>query len=242
MKDGTADCARFAHDDAVYLLGALDPAGQRAFEDHLVACPRCRAHLARLRTTVAALESAGPEALATHEDGAGSAEIPTEVPDTLLPNLIAQVTRLRRRRRWSIAALGGVAAAAVVALVITLSTHVAGGPSSTLADAGTPMTATSSQLSLRAVATLTGESWGTRISVDCYYSSDAATSGYLAAPARYSLRVTAQDGSHHELGSWALSATGETRFTSGIAVPTAQIRTVMVVRPDGTPVLRLDPQ
>lgn len=89
-----------------YLLDALEPAERAEFEQHLGACPDCRADAAELRVAVAALA----------EDAARG---PSRPPARLGEQLLAQVrqtpqlapTRSRRRR---LAALAAAAAAAVV--------------------------------------------------------------------------------------------------------------------------------
>ena len=44
------------HDDVgAYLLGALEPAEQAAFEGHLATCPECRDEVEQLRLAVDAL-------------------------------------------------------------------------------------------------------------------------------------------------------------------------------------------
>lgn len=47
---------------AAYALDALDDAERPVFEEHLAACPRCRAEVAELRGTVVALAQAAPPA------------------------------------------------------------------------------------------------------------------------------------------------------------------------------------
>jgi anti-sigma factor RsiW len=51
----TADHDRHQEDVGAYLLGALEPAEQSAFEGHLAACPECRAEVEQLRVAANAL-------------------------------------------------------------------------------------------------------------------------------------------------------------------------------------------
>ena len=50
-----AEHDRFQDDVGAYLLGALEPAEQAAFEGHLAGCPECRAEVERLRVAAEAL-------------------------------------------------------------------------------------------------------------------------------------------------------------------------------------------
>jgi anti-sigma factor RsiW len=51
----TTDHERYQEDVGAYLLGALEPAEQSAFEGHLASCPECRAELEQLRVAADAL-------------------------------------------------------------------------------------------------------------------------------------------------------------------------------------------
>ena len=81
---------------------------------------------------------------------------------------------------------------------------------------------------------LVAKPWGTEIDLRCHYADGLAGNGYT-----YGLRVI--DGHHvvHDAGSWALAEGGETTFTGGTSVPRADIRSVQVTLPDGTPILQL---
>jgi hypothetical protein len=54
----TRDHDRLAEDAAAYVLGALEPAERAEFEAHLADCADCRAEVARLSPTVAAMAEA----------------------------------------------------------------------------------------------------------------------------------------------------------------------------------------
>ena len=71
----------FLHDDAPYVLGALDPVERAAFEAHLETCAQCRARVAELRGPVAAL------ALVREDVALGAEPLHDPVPDTLLPGI-----------------------------------------------------------------------------------------------------------------------------------------------------------
>lgn len=223
----------FEHDDAAYVLGALEPDDARAFEAHLAGCAACTARVHALRGTAGVLAGLGPDDLAGLDELDGLDEsLPG--PESLVPELARRVAARQRRRRWGTAALGTIAAAAVIALAVVLGTGGGSGPAPSAA--GRPMTAVGPAAPVRATAALAAEQWGTRIVLDCHYAAGTTPPGY---PTSYALRVIERDGSRHELGSWTLSGPGDTRFVSGVAVPAAQIRTVQITLLDGTPVLQL---
>jgi anti-sigma-K factor RskA len=90
-------------DLAGYVLGALDPGEQAAFEQHLAGCDTCRAEVEELQGLPALLDRAAP---------------PIEVPPGLRERTFAAVERAAAgRRRGPLLRLAAVAAALVVALV-----------------------------------------------------------------------------------------------------------------------------
>lgn len=156
--------ARFADDDAAYVLGALDP-GQRAeFERHLEGCPLCQAQVAEL--------AALPAALAVADPAGWTADPP---PASLLPRLLWQVGAQRRRRRIRTVAAGAVAACLISLLSIAgLSAwHSSRRPpvrsfSAVAAAAG----------GVRATAELTATGSGTLLHVSCgHYQGGTGSSG-----------------------------------------------------------------
>lgn len=221
----------FEHDDAAYVLGALSPAERDAFEQHLAGCAACTARVEQLRSTAGLLAAVGAA------DVSGPAAVSGEdPPDDLLPALVGRVEKVRRRQHWVIGTLGGLAAAALVVLGVVLSTSSNNSNSST---AAAQQMSALTPVPLRATASVTAKPWGTQISLDCSY---IAGSGYVAPggqPAAYALRVTERDGSSHQLGSWTVRAGTETKFTSGTAIATSQIRAVQITLPNGVPVLQL---
>lgn len=218
----------FRHDDAAYVLGALEPAERARFEQHLAQCPECGARVAELSAMPAALAGAGarPDVLAALE----SAEAPAPpLPDTVLPRLLARVTRERRRRLSAIGALAALAAACVIALVVTVwpsgATPAGSGPKPQALHAlvATP---------LQATATLVDRPWGTRIDLDCHYSSDWG-SAY-----DYGLLVIDRHGAQQQLGTWRVLEDSATRYSSGTSLKRDQISAVEITL-RGKPILRL---
>src|SRR4051794_39128306 len=109
----------FEYDDAAYVLGALTGDERRAFETHLHSCPACRARVDEVRST-ADLLAVLPRTLADADESLKEGAGPGPVPDTLLPSLLRQAGRERRRRRLFTGAVAAVAAACLVALAIVI--------------------------------------------------------------------------------------------------------------------------
>jgi hypothetical protein len=210
----------FLHDDAAYVLGALDDAGRRAFEEHLETCPECRARVAEVRPTAALLAGISLSAL----EDAGP------VPDTLLPGLLARAGRERSRRRLVTAALGAVAAACVAALIVVL--WPTGSPASGPAPQAFAAVRTSP---VTATARLVPKAWGTEIDLRCHYSD--GTTGYVP----YKLVVIDKQNHEYDAGTWGLVPGQETTFTGGTAVKRDDIDSIQIAPTDGTAILQLKP-
>jgi hypothetical protein len=212
----------YVHDDAAYVLGALDEDDRLAFEAHLVDCPECRARVAELQGTRELLAQVSLDDL---EQDVPETTL-NSVPDTMLPGLLRRARGERRRRRGLITALGVAAAACLVALIVAVW------PSSSPKQHGQQMTALAS-VPVAATVQLQSTSWGTEITLDCRYTS------YVSSEYAYRLRVTDTSGHAYELGSWSLPAEESIEYTSGTSLPTSQIAKVEITTPQGTPILRL---
>lgn len=100
-----------------YLLGGLERAEARAFEDHLAGCAACRRELAELESLPALLDAvpvSAAVALAAAgkprpEDDDGGR--PAAAPAAAAPALAELAARRRTSRRWRAALTAGVAAA-----------------------------------------------------------------------------------------------------------------------------------
>jgi hypothetical protein len=264
----TCGDGRFRHAAGPYLLGALDSAERAEFDRHLVSCPHCRAEVDGLRPVVAALGAVSESDL-THSSPANPARSGTEgpgtaargmpdqdaaaaqVPDTLLPGLLARAARIRRRRTALFGVLGGIAAAAVVALTVVLVTGTSGTPGTATAAADTHVMVMNPVHGGRvnATAMVADMPWGTEITLHCHYQSGAGSGGSGgASPSTgsypsgsggpvYSLRVVDSSGSVHDVGSWAVANGQDTVFTGGTSVPMHQIKQIDVMASDGSMVL-----
>jgi anti-sigma-K factor RskA len=203
----------FIHDDAAYVLGALDPERRAAFERHLDACPDCRARVQQAASVLPALASVPVEAF-------------DPVPETLLPGLMRRAAASRRRNRYLFSAVVGAAAACLAALVLVVW------PRSTPQPASRPMAAVIAT-PVRASAALQAKPWGTEIELHCSYVGRVPATAYL-------LQVDDRAGHSQTLGTWRLVPGRETQYVSGTALRPEQISRVEIALPDGRAVLRLD--
>lgn len=221
----------FEHDDAAYLLGALSPEETATFEAHLATCPECTARVAELADMPARLRGvteADLDMFAAPAMNAGP------VPDTLLPSLVREVRR--SRRRTGLLAAGGVLAAAcvaaVLAIVLTASTPTGGtGPTG-----GTPAGVAMHPLvatQVHARVALTGERWGTRITLHCRYA-EAGGPGL-----DYEMAVRTSNGNTYRLGGWHIAGGEAITYVAGAPLPPKDITAVLVETTSGLPILRL---
>ena len=211
---------RFEHDDAAYVLGALDPGERTAYELHLRTCPECTDRVAEARATVGLLDGLRAEDLAPAD---------ADVPETLLPGLLRRVHAERRRRHWLVGTLAGVAAACAIALAAVVVW-----PSGSGTSAGRPMTAVAAAVPVSATAQLDRVTWGTHIELHCHYVPGSDESAQ-----RYRLVVYPRHGQEQRLGSWTLPPYQDMTYESGTSLRPDQIAAVAITLPDGTPVLKL---
>ena len=234
----------FAHLDGSYVLGALSPAERQEFEAHLAQCPECSRSVRELAGLPGLLSRVTPEMLAM--------PVPDDVPGTLLPSLVHEVRRTRRRRAFVVV---GVAAASVVTVTLgalavggaldgdTDGTPAAGGSPSMTSDAS-PDTPTAEDLTpighVPVSASLTHEDvgWGTRLALTCTYSS--SDEGYSEPRwESYSLFVRTRDGRAEQVASW-LALPGRTMtLDAATASRWGDIASVEVRTADGQAVLKL---
>lgn len=234
-----------SHLDGSYVLGALSPAERLDYEHHLSTCPEC----ARAVRELAGL----PGLLARVDADALVAEMPDEpVPPTLLPALVGEVRRSRRRHRWYAA---GLAAAAVLVVLASLGATGALGrddpASAPLADPTPSPTSASTPTSIparsmeqvrpgpvTATVSFTKVAWGTRLDVLCTYSQllydlDAG------APTAYALVVTTREGRTEQIATWRALPGRTMQLSAATATRRADIASVEVRTAAGDPVLRL---
>ena len=235
----------FSHLDGSYVLGALSPAERQEFEAHLAQCAECSRSVRELAGLPGLLARVTPEMLAAPELD--------DVPETLLPSLVHEVRRTRRRQALVVA---GVAAATLVAVALgalaaggaldadPTGTPAAGGSASLTSDVGASPGASPSEemlpvghVPVRASLTHEDVGWGTRLALTCTYASD---DGY-AEPRweSYSLVVRTRDGAAEQVASWRALPGRTMTLDAATASRWADIASVEVRTADGRTVLKL---
>ncbi len=223
---------RLAHDEAAYLLGALDPPERLAFEEHLPGCPACSAAVRELAGLPGLLSRVDAEVLQ-------SPVAPEPLPETTLPALVRSVRRTRRRRTGLAVALAAAAVAAVAGTVAV--TGLPGGadvvpvPAAAPAAHGRRLSPVAS-VDMEATVALRPVAWGTRLDLRCSYPEGT---GYRS-PSAYRLVVRTRDGRTEQVASWRSVPGRSMRLSAATAARRGEITAVEVRTDDGRPVLRLD--
>ena len=166
------------------------------------------------------------------------------VPATLLPSLVREVGRVRRRRLLATVGVAAAAAVAVGAVVVAGlgndSTPSAAPPASTPSSAspvGQSMMPVG-HVPVTATLAFTPVGWGTRIDLTCDY--EPGREGYqLPKTATYGLFVVNRDGRAEQVGTWKAIDGKTMHFSAGTAASRSDIKDVEVRTLDGLPVLRL---
>jgi hypothetical protein len=241
MSTPTNGTCPLSQSDGAYVLGALSPAERHEFEQHLAGCKECSRSVRELAGIPGLLSRIDPSVL---EDPADT----PPVPETLLPSLLAEVRRTRRRRTYVV---GGLAAAAVLALV-AVPLGVSGVLSDDNAPVAAPPSATASATApselamdpvggapVRASLALEPVLWGTRLDLTCTYEPDPDRYSGLPHKATYVLVVRTRDGKSEQVGTWQAIDGRTMRLSAATAARRAQISSVEVQTTDGRPVLRL---
>jgi hypothetical protein len=207
------------HDVAAYALGVLDEAEAFRFEDHLMECASCTAHVSEFRPAA--------RQLMLYREATPRSVHPAAAPGPrLLERLLDEVAGRHRtgRRRWLVA----VAAAVVLAV---------GGPAAALlADddaAAHQVTATDAGTGVWARVTAQDREWGSDIGVTV---KDAS------GPHSCRLVAVGRDGSEETVTSWMVPSNDGAALTveGGAALATGQIDRYEIRTDDGERLLTLD--
>ena len=228
----------YAELDGAYVLGSLSPIERQDYERHLKTCEDCARSVRELAGLPGLLARVDPVIL----EPAPAVE---PVPATLLPSLVREVGRSRRRRLF---ATVGTAAAAVVAVAAMALTSIGGntppvaGPAPSpspnqVAPAGMSMIPVG-DVPVTASLAFTPVGWGTKLDLTCTYRPEDF--GYnLPKAATYVLYVVHRDGSSEAVGTWRAIDGKTMHFSAGTADAVRDIATVEVRTQSGHPVLRL---
>jgi hypothetical protein len=217
--------------DAAYVLGSLSDADRRKYAAHLRGCPSCRQSVDELSCMPALLGQLTVDEVASLDD-VGSDALSPRVLTSLLANV-------RRRRRNARLATWAVAAAAAVVMVIGVLAGVQFHPDAptsvpSRAEASTLTMTPVAHTELTATVTVTGQSWGTQIDMDCTYPSETGTSAPDGdePPGKLAMVVVGRDGNHDRLATW-MAVKGERATPDGsTSMPIDQIATVEIVSAD----------
>ena len=210
------------HDwDGAYVLGALEPAERRAYEQHLAECDACSRSvqdLAGLPGILGRLDAEEAIALRDLPDDAALQD-GARVPDRAA-GIARRVRRSRRR--------GRIAAALVVVGVLLVGSL--GGWS--LMRALQPQQAVAARTlepvgssGLTAALTVTPVGWGTRLDWSCdYRGGGSGRESY--APVSYSLVVHTDAGTTSTVATWTSDAGEAKGLAAATAIPVDAIRSI----------------
>jgi anti-sigma-K factor RskA len=185
----TEACRDWRGDLAIEALGRLDEPARTALLAHLDGCADCRAALAELSSVARALDFADPNRVGESELASPSHEL----GDRILGRLQRErVARHRRRTRGVLAAIAGVAAAAIVAVALVIATRTG--------SHGTVVALRSTDAAVHAQVALFKEQAGTRVQLHV----DGLDDGEW-----YWLWLTGADGKRVGAGTFTASRSGE---------------------------------
>lgn len=218
------DHDHFAEWDGAYVLGALTPADRSLYEEHMEQCQLCRDSVSELSPMPGLLAQIRPEPESTESEH-------SQEPADLMNAMLREENQHRSRRRR----LAGWAAAAVAVLVLAITVPVAlmlQASDDDVSVALEPVDSTPS--SMRVEVTLDPTEWGTRLSIECEYSTDM---DYREQQTWYALVVTDADGASTQVSTWK-AVSGETvTLDAATAVDLDDMDSLTVVTASGEEVL-----
>jgi anti-sigma factor RsiW len=222
------DSHDYATWDAAYVLGSLSPADRREYESHLSVCPLC---------DQAVSELSGLPALLSKLDGGtvaamGADDLSADMAPNLLPSLLSEVHRRRRRVRmatWT----SGAAAAVLLAIGLFVSIgwqHPTSSPPQASV-AALPMAQIGTS-ALDSTVSIRSQHWGTYIDLNC-----VCLAPVTAHHDRLAMVVVSRDGAHTQLATWVADPGHTANPAGSISTPVEQIAAVQIVAADSGQVL-----
>ena len=225
------DTHDYATWDAAYVLGSLSTADRRDYEAHLSVCPHCNQAVSELSGMPALLSKLDVGTVAAI--GAHDATAAPEMAPNLLPSLLSEVQRRRRRVRmvtWT----SGAAAAVLLAVGLFVSIawqHPTSSAPPQASVSALPM-AQVGTTELASTVSVSSQRWGTYIDLNC-----VCLAPVYAHHDRLAMVVVSRDGTHTQLATW-VAEPGHTATPAGsISTPVDQIATVQIVSADNGQVL-----
>lgn len=208
--------AYFAQWDAAFVMGALSWADRAAYEEHLSDCSLCRHAVVELAPTAALLSRVSRE-----EELRGlvaAASDPSMSHSPSIPAAVAAETSRRPRAWWWVAAaVAIVVAAAGVGIPLVISSMA---PTAYIMQAV-------EDVPLDATVRLDAAPWGTRIDLECVYTSGAgADTPEGGWP--YSLAVVGTDGAVRSVSTWRALPGSTARVSAGVALDVAEISAIEI--------------
>lgn len=201
-------------DVGAYALGVLDEAEAFRFEDHLMECPQCAAHVSEFRPAA--------RQLMLYRQATPRSVHPFASPGPrLLDKLLGEVATTRRagRRRWLYAVAAAVVLAAGGPMIAMVTSHGS-------ASQATPFAATDPQTGVWAQITTQDRVWGSQINIEV---KD------VGGPHPCQLVAFGKDGSEETVTSWMVPPhNGEaTTLQGGAALKAGEISRFEVRTTDG---------
>jgi anti-sigma factor RsiW len=226
----TGDSDDYATWDAAYVLGSLSSADRREFETHLSVCPACRQSVSELSGIPALLSKVdGGTVAAMGVDG--HAPDPEPSPN-LLPSLMTEVRRRRRRSRmvtWSTGAAAAVLLSVGLFVGVSQQHPTPAPPQANVSALQMDQVGTTA---LASTVSLRGQHWGTYIDLSC-----VCLAPVTAHHDRLAMVVVGRDGSRTQLGTWIADPGHTAKLGGSTSTPVDQISQVQVVSADNGQVL-----
>jgi anti-sigma factor RsiW len=226
------DSHDYATWDAAYVLGSLSPADRREYEAHLSRCPSCNQAVSELSGMPALLSKLDGGTVAAMGANARSTEAAGMVPN-LLPSLLSEVHRRRRRVRmvtWT----SGAAAAVLLAVGLFVSISWQHPTTSTPPQASVsalPMAQVGTD-ALASTVSISSQHWGTYIDLNC-----VCLAPVTAHHDKLAMVVVSRDGAHTQLATWVADPGHTANPAGSISTPVDQIAAVQIVSADSGQVL-----